>query len=432
MSLIDRSMDRALRTVMLSEVQALLPGFISAASIERGGPINAASELLGLAEADLRRVLAVHVMLSAPVRTLVAELPTSIRRPLTASVRPRVAGRTVTSGIDWAATARHRATSSPLGDIWVTRPANRIFDIPENRALAWVLRAVEERGRIAVPPGRDAPGTWSEEIRTMTAVVHRARRTAWLEAIPSEWPGDEAYFRLRADRMGFYSLRVTEAARYLRRILLAPTAQDLTEVLSERYFEPRQDWKLFEIAVLMRMTRALRSIGSRLDTTRLFQDGKGRPFARFRLTHDREVRIWYQSWPPSTTPSELDDAVYYYELPSGGNRPDIVVEVVDGGISTQAILLELKASGSGSYLSSGLSQLLSYLRDRPTLLSTPGSGWLVAPPGTSFVSKPTAGRSLWVTTADDVAAELVASVQTPSSTAEIGTLPSHRTEGRAE
>lgn len=407
MSEIDSNMPPALRAEMLSEVQTLLPAFLSAASIERDGPVNAAVELLGLPESDLRRVLAVHIMLSTPTRELVAALPTGIRRPLVSSVRPRVAGRTVTSGIDWAATARHRATSSPLGEIWVTRPARRVFDIPENRALAWVLRVLQERANMATTPSGEDSGTWADEIRTMTSTIHQARRTAWLEAVPATWPGDEAYLRLQADRMGFYRLRVAEAARYLRHLLIAPTADDVVAAISKRYFEPKRDWKLFEIAVLLRISSALGAVGTRMTRTRLFHDNRARPFASFRLTATRQVRVWYQTWPPATRPSELDDAIRHYELPSGGTRPDIVVETVDSGISTHALLLELKASASGSYLSSGLSQLLGYMRDRPALFGDAASGWLVAPESSGFVSKEHGGRSLWVTSADHVAAAIV-------------------------
>ncbi len=404
MSQIDSVIDPALRAVMLSEIQSLLPAFLSAASIERGGPITAAAELIGLPESDLRRVMAVHVMLSNPVRDLVGELPTGVRTPLTSSVRPRVAGRAVTSGIDWSATVRHRATSSPLGDIWVTRPANRVFDIPENRALAWVLQTLEERGLVAVPPTGEAPGEWGDEVRATTSLVHRTRRIAWLEGVPAIWPGDEAYFRLKADRRGFYGIRVANAARHLRRVLIAPSPEEVVRALSERYFEPRHDWKLFEVAVLVRIARAVAEIGTRLSPTRLFHDGKSSPFARFRLSPSQEIRLWYQSWPPATRPSELDDAVRHYQLPSGGNRPDIVVEFLAGGTSVRALILELKASTSAAYLSTGLSQLLGYLRDRPALSTGEASGWLVAPAGSGYISRPADGRALWVTSADDVAA----------------------------
>lgn len=410
MSQIDSRLAPALRDALLSEVQAFLPAFLSAAAVEREGSVLAASELLRLAEADLRRVLAVHLMLSAPVRELVGALQTGVRRPLTSSVRPRVAGRTVTSAIDWASTVRHRSTSSPLGDIWVTRPARRVFDIPENRALAWLLRVLEDQGHVAVSATGDAPGSWGIEIRTMVGAIRRARRTAWLEGVPPEWPGDDVFGRLRADRMGFYRLRVTDAARYVRRTYFAPTETEIVEALSERYFEPQQDWKLFEIAVLMRLTRALGEVGTRQGATRMLGDSKSRPFATFRVSPRRAVRVWYQTWPPTTRPSELEDAVRHYELSAGGSRPDIVVELLDDGMTSRALLLELKASSSATYLSSGLAQLLGYLRDRPGLFTAEASAWLVAPAGPSFVSKPAGGRSLWVTTADDVATALVAEV----------------------
>lgn len=403
MSEIDSSLEPGLRAVMLSEVRDLLPAFLSAASVERSGPVSAARELLGLAESDMQRVLAVHLMLSDPVRDLVASLPTGIRSPITSSIRPRIAGRTVTSGIDWAATARHRATSSPMGDVWVTRPANRVFDIPENRALAWVLKMLEGRGAMALPAVGDAPGAWGEEIKASTSEVRRARRTAWLEGVPAIWPGDEAYSRLQADRKGFYRLRVSAASRYLRRTLTSPSPDEIVEALSQRYFEPKQDWKLFEIAVLIRIANALAALGTRLTTTRLFHESKSRPFAAYRVSSSREVRVWYQTWPPATAPSELTDAIRHYHLASGGNRPDIVIEFLEAGRSNRAIVLELKASSSGSYLSSGFAQLLGYLRDRPGLLRGAASGWLVAPPSAAYASKPAGPRSLWIISSGDVA-----------------------------
>lgn len=418
MSQIDSSLEPALRAVLLSEVRSLLPAFLSAASAERGGPIAAAIELLGLPEADLRRALAVHAMLSEPVRSLVEALPAGVRRPVTSSARPRVVGRTVTSGIDWAATARHRATSSPLGDVWVTRPASRVFDIPENQALAWVLRVLEERALIAIPPALQAVGAWGTELREMGAALRQSRRTAWLQGIDSVWPGDAVYTRLRADRTGFYSRGVADAARYLRRFLLAPSPEDVVEALSDRFFEPTQDWKLFEITILMRVCRAMSRAGSQLSSAHVFHDGRPGPFARFNIGGEGEVRIWYQRWPPATAPSELDDAVRHYELPSGANRPDVVVEVLREGKSERAVILELKASASATYLSSGLSQLLAYLRDRPGLTNLPASGWLVAPPGSGYVSKPAGDRALWITSSDDVAAAVVKTVTAwPSSSA---------------
>ncbi|QNF94325.1 hypothetical protein [Janibacter sp. YB324] len=221
---------------------------------------------------------------------------------------------------------------------------------------------------------------------------------------------------------------MTEAARYLRRMIFTPSATDVVDALSHRYFEPNQDWKLFEIAILLRITTALNDVGVRTSPIRLFNDTKARPFAVYQLTPTRQVRIWYQKWPPTTRPSELNDAIRHYELPSGGTRPDIVVETVIGGETKSAVLLELKASSSGAYLSSGLSQLLGYMRDRPALFANEASGWLVAPPSPNFVSKNHEGRSLWVTSAEDVGAAIVARVF-PGSTDQ-QPLSLHRQAGR--
>lgn len=404
MSEINSSLDPVLRADLLSEIRSFLPAFLSSATIERGGPLEAASELLGLPQTDLRRVMAVHILLSPAVRDFVAALPAGIRRPITSSARPRVAGRTVSAGIDWAATARHRATSSPLGDFWVTRPASRIFDIPENRALNWVLLQIGEQCKLA-RAGFDekSRSPWEAEIRQMSTAISKARTTAWLQSIPAVWPGPEVYRQLGADRMGFYKNAVTAAARHLRFLLNNPSDEDIVQALSNRYFEPKQDWKLFEIALLMRISRELERTGRRRTEQRLFHDGRKRPFIEVALTSGRVVRAWYQHWPPSTKPSELAEAIKYYGLSSGGNRPDIVIELVDDDIPVRAIILELKASSSSQYLSSGFLQLLGYLRDRPGLTGVPASGWLVAPLQPDFVSKPAEARSLWLVAAHNVA-----------------------------
>lgn len=402
----DRSLDPELREQLLGEIRGFLPAFLGAAVAERDNPVTAAAELLGLKEQDLRRVLAVHALLSEPMRSFVRALPDGVRRPITASTRPRVAGRLVTSGIDWAATIRHRATSNPTEPEWVTRPASRVFDLPENRALAWLLSELSRRVD-AVRPAVGQGASWGREIQHDGAIVARTQKLAWLENLPAEWPGDDVYERLRADRLGFYRTKVAPATRYLRRLLYLPTIADLVDAICDRYFEPSQDWKLYEIAVLLRVSNALAQVGKRRGAVRLL-DVSDHPFVSYQLEGNRVVNLWYQTWPPSSKPSELKDAIHYYGVGDGGNRPDVVIEFVDSGAPTRLIILELKASGSPAYLSSGFSQLLGYLRDRPSLTSQSPSGWLVAPYH-GQEAKSADGRALWLVAADDVAAAVVQS-----------------------
>jgi len=401
-SLIETSMSPDLRETMLDEVKEYLPAFLSSETRERADPVAATSELLGLPIAALQRALAIHAMLADETRDFLADLPNGIRRPMTASARPRVASRAITSGIDWAATVRYQATASPIGSEWVTRPANRMFNLPENSALAWLLSAIQERAQVAVPNPETASAEWAKEILAAGARVRLSRRTAWLEGVSAKWPGETVYQRLAADRQGFYRTRVTRAARLLRSLLSNPSSQIQVEALSNRYFEPTQDWKLFEIAVLMRLCRRLDVVGERVAREATFDAHR---FARYRLQGSREVQIFYQSWPETGEQSELRDAASYYGL-RAANRPDITVQLCKGGEHVRTMILELKASSSSEYLGSGLSQLLGYLRDRPTFTQHPASGWLVAPHEGWYSRKDPENRALWVLSANDVADHL--------------------------
>jgi hypothetical protein len=409
-SQIDQSLDEELRSALLSEVRWYLPALLSAATVERSDPVLAAVDLIGLRPSDLQRVLAVHALLSDPVRAFISALPEGTRQPAVSSIRPRVAGRVITSGIDWAATIRRRATSGPLDPEWVARPARRLFDVPENQALAWLIGELQRRASaVRQPPGQGSP--WQREIRESRAAVHRYGQLAWLENVQADWPGETVYERLQADRRGFYRTKVAPAARFLRKYL-SPSVQDVVDAICDRYFEPTQDWKLFEIAILLRISSALAEVGERTGSFKLIAGGK-KPFASYRLPSGRVVRLWYQAWPPSSGNSELLDAVAHYRISDGGlSRPDIVVEFIDNGEATRLILLEVKASSSASYLASGFAQLLSYLRERPALTTISASGWLVAPRKGS--PREPEDRALWLVSADHVASAVVTTAKTNS------------------
>lgn len=403
MSYVDTALEPATRDTFLREVRAFLPAFLGAAAIERQGPINAAAELLNLPPADLRRVLAVHILLSEPIRSFVSDLPIGLRRPIKSSYRPRVAGPTISSGIDWSATMRHQFTSSPTGGVWVTRPARRVFDVPENQALSWVLRALKEKADIATP-STGPTAEWGKEIQSMAKIIHKQSQNAWLEGIPAEWPGDHVYARLRASRVGFYRTRLSNAAKRLRQLTVHPSAADVATALCERFFEPTRDWQLFEIAVLVRLVRAFDTLYERVSASRMFVGGERGAFARYRLSPREELRLWYQEWPPGSGPSELQNAATYYKIGSAVTRPDIILEFLLNKVPRRLVILELKASTRPTYLAEGLAQLLGYLRDRPRLTNTEASGWLVAPPSRAYTTRPTEGRAVWVVSSDSVAA----------------------------
>jgi hypothetical protein len=408
-STVDTALQEELRQVYLGEIQAWLPAFLSGATVERLDPLAQVAELLALREHDLRAVLAVHLLLQEDVERFVTSLAAGLRRPATSSSRPRQSSRAIAGGIDWAATVRARATGSPLEGAFVTRPAVRLFDVPENRVLAWTVRELVRLSELASPVVSSSAGTgWMSRLLHVEDILGRARRTAWLRSLPATRPSAADVASLGASRSYFYKVLLANAAKVLRRFD-SPSVADVTALLTSRWFEPSRDWQLFELAVLLRLHRAFDAAGTQR-RVRPLGHTRG-PFATFDLPDDVLVRLWYQSWPASSGPSEQLDAARRYSINTGGSRPDIVIEVQTKQRSA-ALLLELKATRSGEYLAAGLLQLLAYLRDRPTLFrDEPRVAWLVAPAAPSFVSAEPEQRQLWAVDADALAEQAVRTVR---------------------
>lgn len=412
MSVVDTRLAEAERADLLAEVQSALPAFLSAASAEQLDPLGDVSELLNLRRTDLDRVIAVHLALQEDVRKFVGSLPRGLRSPITSTERPRVATQAVRGPIDWGATVRYQAQAGAGAGVYVVRPARRIFDTPENRALSWVLQSLEQTLRVALGATAEAPSGVTRRgwLAAITASLHRVResqRVYWLRSVPPQRPDPLTMKRLVAARSALYKVHAVAVIEALRRYGEDPSPDDITELLAQRYFEPARDWQLFEIVVALRLARAFarRSIARRRG--RLLVGGGRAPFARYLLSRVHEVRLWYQAWPSGDSGSLHRDVVDRYSIQAGAIRPDLVVELVLHGTTVDAVLLELKATRSPSYLSAGVMQLLGYLNDRPDLFTTNPAGWLVAPASSAFKNASSGSLPIWAVDADSVASALV-------------------------
>ncbi len=407
MSEIDTRLDPNLRDSYLDEVREWLPAFLAGASLERTQPLDDVAELFGLDRAILKRVIAVHLARHDTVRDFVNALPSGLRSPATSSERPRDYSRVLTGGIDWAATSRARATSSPTDIGYVTRSAIRVFNLPENQMLKWVVIQLAKEAELAAPyHSTDAAG-WKGEIATVARRTTEARRVAWLRDVPVAPAPHRQMSSLSGSRRAFYRVTVRAAAETLLRYQ-EPSPEDVTSLLVERWFEPERDWALFEFVVLLRIHRAIDVVSKRI-TLRTVGIGHG-PFAEYSLGPARRVRLWYQRWPSTAGPSEMLDAAAHYNINTAGSRPDIVIEYENGGVS-EAVVLELKASKNAEYLASGLLQLLGYLRDRPALSKNRPNGWLVASDNAALSSMNSAGRDLWALRCADIGTAVIRWVQ---------------------
>lgn len=394
------------RDALLEEVRYYLPAFLSSGAVEREDPVGDVTELLNLRAADLRRVVGVHLGLSAQVTAFAAGLQAGLRRPITSSIRPRVVTQAVRGPIDWGATIRLRSTGAATG-MYVVRPARRIFDTPENRALAWALRRLEVELGAVTPGGELAGSGWNARFQSNLRSVEVARRHPWLRDVPAQRPDAATLKRLAVARTTFYKTLLPEVLRAMRRWIDQPEPADLTELLCARYFEPSRNWQLFELVVALRLARAFANVSVGKRRGRLLTGSGRAPYAVYRLGDGSEIRLWYQGWPSAAGDSVHAAARARHAIKSSETRPDIIIERT--APSPELIILELKATRSASYLAQGLSQLLAYVRERPTLFGRPASAWLVAPVSGAFeAASPHPTEPLWVVDAESVAAAAVA------------------------
>lgn len=417
MSEVDTRFEPAEREALLAEVRNYLPGFLSSAAAEQPDPLGDVQELLNLTPADTDRLVSTHVLLSSEVRDFVAALEQGLRKPITSSVRPKEATQAVRGAIDWQATMGARALAGNDQTLYVIRPARRIFDTPENRALAWALQrldrtvrasgfGVEEAGAaITDPQERSA---WADALTFTQVALARARRVPWIRDIQPERPSPSTMRRLSVARTAFYGRLLPSLIRALNRWTEAPTPDDLTELLCRRWFRPRRDWQLFEVVIALRLARAIAEKTNARRKSRLLVGGAGgrSAFARFSLDDGGQIALWYQAWPGSLGADLHRAARDRQELRSGEPRPDLIVQRT--GPAADLAVLELKASRSPSYLGSGLSQLLGYLAGRPAIVGQQPRGWLVAPNGAPFIAVDAdAGEQLWMCHSSEVADRVV-------------------------
>lgn len=405
MSAVDTQFSESERAAYIAELRVDLAAFIAGGTTEIQAPIDSVSALTGLRTADLRKVALVHLALSDEVRRFADALAQGTRKPISDTVRPVVVSYAVRGGIDWGSTIRNRATAGYPSHLYAVRPAQRAFDTPENRALAWLLDELDARFR-SIPSAElnEDVGVysaqWLDAIGAIRTQLNQARNMYWLRDVTPEPPDHVAIKRLKASRSGFYRIHLQEVLDKYTRFVSSPRPDDLAEFLCDRYFEPQRDWKLFELLVAIRIARRLEQEADSRISTLLVGSGRS-PYARLSRA-DTEIQCWYQSWPSAAAPSSQRRTMERFRISGEATRPDIVIEVAGSGGSV-GLLLEIKATKQSAYLSAGVVQALGYLKDRPHIFSWREPVAAVVAPRSRAFSPNSDERDLDVVVLDDEA-----------------------------
>jgi hypothetical protein len=308
------------RSKLIAEIRGDLWRYLTpAASIEE--ELLEAAALLKMHPSELRQLGRLQFLTSEELGLLLAKLPFLVRRlaTTTASEEEWSADR-IRGSISWARTIGVRqATGIP--HMYVTAPARRAFQTPENELLVLLLDAVVAHGR---------QSGWhrsqKEDVgKLINARVSEAKR--WLQT--------RALGEVERRPITATKLARIRGGRHRRRYQVALDAYEQYRLLAERLdhntirravetrgLVTRDDPTLFELICTFHTIRALQLLGWQMSRLGLFAG-----FLRLKGTKgDENLILTYQSTPSQlSTLSAYRTAQSEHSIPVGALRPDLVI-----------------------------------------------------------------------------------------------------------
>ncbi len=320
-----------------------------------------AAALLQMRAGEVRTLAQLQYVLSDEVAELLARMPVLVRRLTTTTRREtETSASRVRGPVVWPETFAARAVTG-LPHLYVTAPARRAFDTPENQLLRYCLSTIREAGRRT---GWDrAAGTGvGDEIRARVNEATRWLAVRSLAGIQLRPISAETLSRVRTSRRR----RDYQAAlstfmlhqRYLKRL----DRDAVRNAVERQALVTSQDSTLLELLCAFAIVRALRRLGwegapvALLAPPRLFQGRRG----------DSSIEVYYQH-----TPRALSAGSIYREMQkahafetTSGLIPDLVLRVEREPDQVRWVLVEVKGLERAVQQSAraALSDLLAYRR----------------------------------------------------------------------
>lgn len=312
--------------------------FVTQAAQREEGALLEAAALLSMRPHELRTLAHIQFIASPEVGALLNEMPQLIRKLRSSTISEQeTSAERVRGAIQWGPTLSGRAATG-LPHLYVTTPARRAYDTPENQVLAFALQAIRATGR-KTGWHRSAAPELGAQVRDTVAEAERWLRTRMLSGIRAEAPTPQVIARVRASRARkrYQSALDVVAlhARYVRRLDRAA----LRQAVQNNALLTSKDDVLLELVSGFAIERALKKLGWEIHRPGLVAGGL------FLTAKRGETRLglYYQR-----APSALARGSLYYAIQkqhpfkrAGPLRPDFVFEISHAN-HTRWLLVEVK------------------------------------------------------------------------------------------
>jgi hypothetical protein len=232
----------------------------------------------------------------------------------------------VRGAVKWPATLAARSISQ-LPTLYVTNPAERAYQTPENELLVFVLNAIVDLGTQTGWIAEEGPQL-AQHIRHVTGSANHALSNRMLLDVARHAPTPRAMARVRSGRSRRRYQSVLDVYDLYQELIERLTRSALRDLIERTGLLTRSDATLFELLRAFGVIDGLCELGWQTSPLRVIEGSLQLHALR---DHER-LDVWYQ-----TTPRELRrNSRYVHELTGHGFRrpqdlrPDIVMRHTSG------------------------------------------------------------------------------------------------------
>ena len=233
---------------------------------------NTVRNLTMLERREIDYLSTVHFLLSNQIRDFVIIVRRILRRLSHSTHKEVVVNKGCVKGkIDWNLTLKERCAQGYDQTIFVCRPPSRMYNLPENRLLKFVLTqirrlieetanlpAIEEKNiRLEELKSEDGKEKWADRLSWLKYHVNNALKNIHLREVELISQTNERMIkRARTARNKDYEFVVD--SYYLHRQLIQELDEmKLREIVEKRILEPMERDTLYELFVLFQTMNAL-------------------------------------------------------------------------------------------------------------------------------------------------------------------------------
>jgi hypothetical protein len=359
------------RKARIADVRDRIWLYVSPASRFEPSAVLVAAALLKLPETDLRRLGELQFVLSEEVGQFLSAMPRLVRQLATSSTREEQWTIERLHGpILWSRTlALRSAIGSQL--LFVTSPAERDYQTPENELLVYVLDAIAAAAKSSGWTDSRTHGAAADVVRERLSKALRWQQSRMLLAIDRLRPTPRTVARIRSSRRCRHYAPVLSAYRKLVALVERTDPELIRKAVEHTRIVTADEATLFELLTTFRLCDALNTQGWNLHPFRLF----GGQVTTYGIRSDgRRLDLWYQCTPASLgTGSRYRQVLAAHTFPRTRDlRPDMVLNWKDPEGHDRRLLIECKLSrsmGVGHAARQALADLLSYRRAFDTALA---------------------------------------------------------------